>query len=491
MRDYSIRFKTSVLYSSILCVILACFSLYLFHTVRHILYEEVRDDLQVKAEQIEAFINAYASISQNEPSSGALINKFLSANGENISDEEIIDKLWDQDSKSLGLGKDFFRILGPKGRILLRSENLTAEADEAFNKQTIPNIGITRFTDLHFNKSNYYELSYPIKFSNRNVFKLQLATPLASVDRVLFKLKFFIVAGIVAILLITFFIGSFLTRRILKSVTDVTLAANNISQKNLSLRIPEQRLDKEMGQLVTSFNHMIERLEGSFTHVNEFSSHVAHELKTPLAIITSEIDLALDDMDTKPGDKRAMKAIRSEVDRLNKTINDLLFLAKIEYKLNIFKMEEIDVIEFLNDIYQDAKVLTLQKNINLTLMVPDKPVFIKGDAVHLRRIFYNLIHNAIKFTPSEGEISIQAEIHEAQLFVSVKDTGVGIAPADQIRIFEKFYRVRKIGKEDAGGNGLGLSMARAVARSHGGDIVCKSEAGIGSIFRVILPVCSV
>ena len=155
-----------------------------------------------------------------------------------------------------------------------------------------------------------------------------------------------------AILLITLFMGSFLTRRILKSVTDVTMTANSISQKNLNMRIPEQKLDHEMEELVGSFNRMIERLEQSFAHVNEFSSHVAHELKTPLAIIKSELELALSGGNTKEEDKRVMNVALGEIDRLIKTIKDLLLLAKLEYKLNIFKMEEIDITEFLKDIYQ-------------------------------------------------------------------------------------------------------------------------------------------
>lgn len=488
MRNYSIRFKTSVLYSSILCVILTAFSIYLFHSVRQILFDEVKDDLKVKAEQIEAFLNAYAAVSLNDRSPAALMNQFLSANGEIISERDIVNQLWLQDIRTLGLKKDFFRILGPQGRVLFRSENLTNEIEGIFNVRFPPKIDSIRFKDLQFNKIDYYGISYSFKFSNRNSFMLQLATPLTSVDHILFKLKFFIVGGIVFILLITLFIGSLLTKKILKPVTDVTIAADSISQKNLNMRIPEQKLDKEMQQLVTSFNRMIERLERSFTHVNEFSSHVAHELKTPLAVIKSEIDLSLGAGNTKVDDKRVMKVIRGEVDRLNKTINDMLFLAKIEYKLNIFKMEKIDFTEFLNDIYQDSKVLMAQKNINFTLVSLESPVFIQGDDVHLRRIFFNLIHNAVKFTPVQGEITILSEVREKQVFVSVKDTGIGIALEDQPRIFEKFYRKRRVGNEDAGGNGLGLSMARAVARSHGGDITFKSEVAKGSIFTVNLPI---
>src|SRR5580698_5549562 len=139
MKTRSIRFKTSVLYSSILCLILTCFSIYLYDTVRATLYDEAKQDLKVKAGQIEVFLNAYASITpQSYTYATSLMNKFLSASDENIhgkeinSGEGIIDQLWTKDSKSLGLGNDYFRILSPRGRVRLRSVNLTSGIEGAF-----------------------------------------------------------------------------------------------------------------------------------------------------------------------------------------------------------------------------------------------------------------------------------------------------------------------------------------------------------------------
>ena len=494
MKTRSIRFKTSVLYSSILCLILTCFSIYLYDAVRENLYEEAKQDLKVKAGQIEAFLNAYASISpQSYTYATSLMNKFLSATDENIQGkgidrgEEIIDQFWTKDSKSLGLGNDYFRILSPRGRVRLRSANLTSEIEGVFDSQFPSHSDVIRFIDLKFNKAAFYGISYPFRFDNRNSFIIQLAAPLASIQQILSKLVIFIILGIVAILLMTLFMGSFFTRRILKPVTDVTMAANNISQTNLNMRIPQQKLDHEMEELVGSFNRMIERLENSFAHVNEFSSHVAHELKTPLAIIKSELELGLVGDNSKDDDKRVMNVALEEVDRLIKTIKDLLLLAKLEYKLNIFKMEKVDIIEFLKEIYQHAKVLADQKNINFELVVPDYPVLLQGDTTHLRRIFFNILHNAVKFTKEDGEIKIIAEVRGEHIFISIKDTGIGIPAADQPRIFEKFFRVRLLDQEEAGGSGLGLSMARTVARGHGGDIIFESQFNKGSTFTVILP----
>jgi two-component system heavy metal sensor histidine kinase CusS len=492
MKTSSIRFKTTVLYSGVLCIILACFSLYLFDTIRQTLYGETKQDLQVKARQIEAFLDAYASISPKNNTPASLMKQFLSSSGEGaIPGKEIIDQLWAQDSKSLGLGNDFFRILSPRGRVRLRSDNLTNDIEGAFITQFPPHSDSIRFTNLQFNKAAFYGISYPFRFSNRNSFIIQLATPLDSVQRILSKLVFFIITGIVTIILVTLFMGSFLTRRILKPVTEITLTANNISQTNLNMRIPQQKLDHEMEELVGSFNRMIERLEQSFAHINEFSSHVAHELKTPLAIIKSELELALVGENPKKEDMRVMSVTLGEIDRLIKTIKDLLLLAKLEYKLNIFKMEEIDIVEFLKDIYQHSKVLAAQKNIAIELVIPDHPVLIEGDVIHLRRILFNLLHNAVKFTPVQGKIKIIAEVRKGQFFISVKDTGIGIAPADQQRIFEKFFRIHRTDQEDTSGSGLGLCLARTVARSHGGDITFESELGKGSTFTVNLPLCKV
>ena len=118
----------------------------------------------------------------------------------------------------------------------------------------------------------------------------------------------------------------------------------------------------------------------------------------------------------------------------------------------------------------------------------NESIWIEGDATHLRRVFFNLIHNAVKFTPEGGEIKILTEVLDKYVFISIKDTGIGIAPENQAKIFEKFYRIRSVEAEAIEGNGLGLSMARAIARAHKGDISFESEVKKGSTFKVSLPV---
>lgn len=160
MKTRSIRFKTTVLYSSVLCLILTCFSIYLFDTVHQTLYGEAKQDLKVKAGQIDAFIDAYASITpKNYTYATSLMNQFLSASDENAPGKEIIDQLWAKDSKSLGLGNDFFRILSPRGRVRLRSDNLTNDIEEAFDTQFPPHSDVNSYTNLRINNAAYLGIS--------------------------------------------------------------------------------------------------------------------------------------------------------------------------------------------------------------------------------------------------------------------------------------------------------------------------------------------
>ena len=486
MKINSIRFKTTGLGTCILGVVLIFFSIYLVHSIQQILYKEEEEELLVKVQEINDFIDVYAKISQEDKSPAMLIYQLLG--GKSLSDRKIVDQLWKKDSKALGLQKDFYRIRDLNGAVIFRSDNLTADAERSFDAQFARFGNSTHFSSMGINGAPFYGINYPIQFSNLNKLNLQLAMPIIYIQRILDKLVCAIIGGVVVVLLISIFVGLYLTRHVLKPVEAVTRAANHISQMNLNMRIPVKELDKEMEELVEAFNHMIGRLESSFAYINDFNSHVSHEMKTPLAIIKGELEVALSADNTKQEDKRVMKDALHEVNRLIKIIKDLLLVAKYEYKLEIFKMERMDLTEFLKEICQHSKVLAEEKNINLELLIQNEPLWIEGDAIHLLRVFFNLIHNAVKFTPSGGEIKILTEVFDKYVLISIKDTGIGIALENQAKIFEKFYRICPAEQEAIEGNGLGLSMARAIARAHKGDITFESEVNKGTTFKVSLPI---
>ena len=486
MKNNSIRFKIGVLYTTILGVILIFFSIYPIYITQRILRKEQEDALLVKARQLDDYIEVYTITSQKDQTSAMLL--YMLFKGEILNNRKLVAELWERNTKSLGLGKDLYRIRNIKGEEVLRSNNFTPDAQRNFDIKFAGFGDKKRFVSMRINRIPYYGINYQIIFAQKNTLNLQLAMPITYAQKIINDMVFSYICGILFVLFAGLFIATYLTRRILKPVDDVTRTARDITQKNLNLRISVEEYDKEFKELVDSFNQMIGRLGSSFAYINNFNSHVSHEMKTPLAIIKGELELALEAGNTKEKNEQIMKNVLEEVYKLIRIIKEMLLIAEYEYKFDIFKMERMDLIKFLKEVFQQIRVLTEEKNINFEFLTQNESLWIEGDATHLRRVFFNLLHNAVKFTPTGGEIKILTEISEQKVFVSIKDTGIGIAPENQARIFEKFFRVRFSGQGAIEGNGLGLSMARAIAKAHNGDITFESDVNKGSAFKVSLPI---
>jgi len=215
--------------------------------------------------------------------------------------------------------------------------------------------------------------------------------------------------------------------------------AKRITHEDLTARVTPRHFDLEMQELAEAFNDMISRLETSFKHIEEFSSHVAHELKTPLTIMRGESELALRKERDPKDYQRAIRTILSESERMLRTIEDLLLLTRLNYRPEALKFEQIDFIKFLKEVYDQEKVLAAKKDIkmNLHLNSSDKiPVSVKADKLHLRRLFLNIIDNAIKYTPSGGKVTLAVTRGPNNIRTAISDTGQGIRQEDLTKIFE-------------------------------------------------------
>jgi signal transduction histidine kinase len=279
-----------------------------------------------------------------------------------------------------------------------------------------------------------------------------------------------------------------LTRRILSSVKDITVTTRNINLKSLSGRVSTANLETEMEYLARSINVMLERLERSFEYIKEFSSSIGHELKTPLAIIKGGSEIALRKERQVEDYRKALSVNIEEANRMIRIVEDLVFLAKLDYDPNNIKKEIFDFSPFFADIQNRAKTLAQQKQIDVTATTPKNAVTLEGNKLHLSRLFFNLIENAVKFTPSGGKINLAAYPEDNVLKVSISDTGSGINEEDLPKIFQRFFHKEKSPPESAGSIGLGLSIAKSIAKFHNGDIEVESKPGEGATFTVILPV---
>ncbi len=279
-----------------------------------------------------------------------------------------------------------------------------------------------------------------------------------------------------------------LARSMLRSIENITETTRAISLKSLSARVNTANLEEEMARLAHSFNTMLERLERSFEYVKEFSSSIGHELKTPLAIIKGESQIALRKERDIEDYRKALVVTIEEANRMIRIVEDLAFLTRLDYNPENIPKEVFEFIPFFEDIGKRAEMLVSEKGIVLSIEMPAGPVIVKGNKLHLSRLLFNLIQNAIKFTPSGGKIALATNTQGGILNVAVSDTGIGIREEDLPKIFQRFFHKGNPQSEASHSIGLGLSVAKSIAKFHAGDIEVISKPGEGTTFTVTLPI---
>jgi len=297
----------------------------------------------------------------------------------------------------------------------------------------------------------------------------------------------FILVPIPLTLLFGYIIGQMIVGKILKPIKEITDTANNITHEDLSLRVKADNVDEELRCLIEAFDGMVSRLGESFEYITDSSSYIAHELKTPIAIIRGESEFALKKEREKDEYKRVIDVNLQEAKRMLKIIEDLLLLTKMNYQPDVLKLEQIDLTQFIKIIYEQAKILASKKNIMVNIDIPEGAGVVNADELHLRRLFFNLIDNAIKFTPANGNIRISLKYEKQKAAVSIADTGIGIGEENLPKLFDKFFRIEGKVKDSSPSSGLGLSIAQSIVKLHKGEIAITSELGKGSIFTVLLP----
>ena len=494
LKTNTLRFKISVLAILILAFVLVVYSMLLFFSIRHTLYMELDDDLRAKAQKINNAVVSYLNVLGDDQQSFVFsVRRVISQTGSHPHENKIekLEQLWLGQSQPLKLDSDYVLFFDPLGAPLARSRNLKVDYRLVPVKDIRSALrGRVVFINFRRGKEHLRAILVPVSYKNRLSEKRYALLVATSRERILLIMKkrlIFKTVSVLLILTIASFLSDRFVRRALKPVQEITRAAKEIDYKDLSMRLSTEGIDEEMKDLVDALNQMMSRLERSFKYIAEFSSHVSHELKTPLAILRGESELALKSKHSSEEYRSMIKSNLEEIDRMTKIVNDLLLLTKLDYQPEVFNFESFDLADFFKEMADSAKILADAKDVRVTQDMADgKHVQLYGDQAHLRRLFFNLINNAVKFTPAGGTIGLRAGLEGKYALISVSDTGVGISESNLSKIFEKFFHTED---ETASvpGNGLGLSIAQAVARIHDGDIQVKSAVGAGSIFTVRLP----
>jgi heavy metal sensor kinase len=281
--------------------------------------------------------------------------------------------------------------------------------------------------------------------------------------------------------------GYWISTRALAPVDQITQTALSISAQNLSSRLVVPHTGDELQRLSETLNGMLERLEAAFKRITQFTADASHELRTPVAVMRTRAELALRKARSAEEYHEVIAEVLAELEKTSALIEQLMFLARADSGGQTLNFTPTNVGEVLREACHQGSALAEAKQVAFQEHIAGEPMWIKGDASSLRRLFLILIDNAVKYTPASGQVEVSLHRNDGFAVAEVRDTGIGIAPSDLPNVFERFYRADKARTRELGGVGLGLSIGHWITEVHLGTIEVQSAPGRGSSFQVRLP----
>ncbi|MEG4861486.1 ATP-binding protein [Microcoleus sp. K1-B6] len=303
--------------------------------------------------------------------------------------------------------------------------------------------------------------------------QIAIAVNLQAIDREMASIRNIFLFSIPVVLLLVAGGAWVISRSILSPIGRLTIAIRNVTVQGLDRRVPDGATDIEFVELIFVFNQMLERLERSFKQASRFSGDAAHELKTPLAILQGQLERALHQVESGSEVQQTLSNLLDEVRRLSEITRKLLLLSHADAGRMGLHLVEVNLSALLSEIAEDMELLAPHLDVQMAI-APN--LYIKGDRDLLVQVLQNLVGNAIKYNLPKGWLRLQANCQGKRVIVKIVNSSQDISLRERDRIFERFHRGDSTQIQKIEGSGLGLSLAREIARAHGGDI--KLDAAI-------------
>jgi heavy metal sensor kinase len=282
-------------------------------------------------------------------------------------------------------------------------------------------------------------------------------------------------------------LGYWLSGRALVPVSRLIESAEKIGVQDLASRLPVPQANDELRRLTETVNAMLSRIEVSVRRIQQFTADASHDLRTPLALIRTNAELALRRPRTEAEYRETLERILGASEETTRLIEALLTLVRADLAAAQLQLEHFELTPLLHKTAQQAAVLALEKGLAFSESLAAEPVYLCADAVAIERLLLALLDNAVKYTPTGGQVHFRARAEGEFALIEIEDTGIGISEQDMPRIFDRFFRADQARSREVPGSGLGLSIARWVVDAHNGSIEVNSRLGAGSLFRVRLP----
>jgi heavy metal sensor kinase len=455
----SLRIQLIAWYVLLLAVILGGFSVYLYLRLERKLIYKVDATLQIASDQSLLYLNQRQTL-------------VFPNDGSHRETESRVSRL--------GLA---VRIIDPDSRVVDgfgRYQDVPRWVPHKNGPET-----------LKTKKTNWRVFSQPIVRNGQTIAWLQVAQSLDILEDITEELPVEILLILPWFLMVTALGGLFLSNRALQPIQKITQTAQTITANDLSLRIHNQGATDEVGQLATTFDQMLDRLQSAFEREKRFTADAAHELRTPLTAIKVRLGVTRSQPRNLDEYEHTLQDLEHEVDRLIRLSNGLLLLSKLDQGQLPFTFRTVNLSNLLEILLEQISPLAEAEHITLKNELHSE-LWVQGDIDHLTSLFLNLLDNAVKYTPEGGCVKLwippEQQCPSGIVQINVSNTGAGIPPEHLPHLFQRFYRAEFCRSQRRSGTGLGLAIAHEIARLHNGSLTAHSAPHQETTFTVTLPI---
>jgi heavy metal sensor kinase len=464
MTMHSIRFQLTAWYASLVTAVFVLLGILMFAGLSHYLEKNLAENQLRRASQI---------------------GDTLLVNVKRTGDFYVISEI-----KALYAPENndrFIRITRQDGTVLYRSDS---PRDQSFQAADIAPLTLSKEKEAAIKQKLPGDRTLLIGALNFQTpdgsrFLVEVGAPTTAIESMLARLRFQLLVGLPLIVALAVSGGYLLIRRALAPVDQIAKKAEQITQHNLSERLPVTRTADELERLSISLNRMIARLEDAFLNSKRFVADASHELRTPLTVMRGELESLAQDQQLAPQLRESVGSVLEEVERLAKIVEGLLAISRLDAGEAQTEWVRFDLAELATTTADQMSLLAADKRVSVTCTAASC-VFVQGDRARLKQVIVNLLDNAIKYTPERGSVNVSVTARNGRAVLEVTDTGPGI-PAEALpHVFDRFYRVDQVRSRDLGGSGLGLSIVKSICTAHGAEVRAYSTPGKGSRFEVEL-----
>jgi heavy metal sensor kinase len=377
----------------------------------------------------------------------------------------------------------YLQVRDGDGNWIYRSTRLIAENPELSPPQQLPKKGsIAEFRQgIHLVRV----LAYPVQAHGKH-YSVQTGISLDKSVAMLSTYRTGLLVLAPLVILLAGLGGHLMSRKALQPVAALAAQARLINDRNLDTRLPVPKSKDEISDLSLTLNQMLERIDKAFASVRAFTGNASHELRTPIALLRTEIEVALYREREADEYRMTLARLHEETVRLSNLVENMLSLARADAGAEAISLAPVNVSRLVERAERSWTTAMQQAMLDFRVEAPDCEGCVLGDAGGIQRLLSILFENASKYTPPGGSVTLTATPAEEHVIFAVRDTGIGISEDELPRIFDRFYRVAQAHEIAPRGSGLGLALAKWIAERHGTQLIVDSTPGRGSCFSFAL-----